>query len=93
MTINHTSWAEYLQAAADERRQVQGIQSQVHDLSIEKDHGDFGPGFLVHRGPPGTRLRVFDRGAQSHWSGPFFRHRHVTWANYTDRLLVAQTQH
>ena len=34
MTINHTSWAEYLQAAADERREVQGIQSQVLDLSI-----------------------------------------------------------
>ena len=34
MTINHTSWAEYLQAAADERREVQGIQSQVHELSI-----------------------------------------------------------
>ena len=34
MTINYTSWAEYLQAAADERREVQGIQSQVHDLSI-----------------------------------------------------------
>ena len=32
--MNHTSWAEYLQAAVDERREVQGIESQVHDLSI-----------------------------------------------------------
>jgi 2-oxo-3-hexenedioate decarboxylase len=34
VSINYTSWAEYLQAAADERREVEGIQSQVHDLSI-----------------------------------------------------------
>jgi 2-oxo-3-hexenedioate decarboxylase len=32
--INHTSWAEYLQAAVDERREVAGIESQVHELSI-----------------------------------------------------------
>lgn len=35
MTINHTSWAEYLQAAVDERCEVQGIESQVHGLSID----------------------------------------------------------
>ena len=29
MTINYTSWAEYLQAAADERREVQGIEPQI----------------------------------------------------------------
>jgi 2-oxo-3-hexenedioate decarboxylase len=35
MTINYTSWAEYLHAAADERREVQGIDSQVPALSID----------------------------------------------------------
>lgn len=35
MKIDHASWAEYLQAAADERREVQGIESQVRQLSID----------------------------------------------------------
>ena len=35
MTINYTSWAEYLQDAVDERREVQGIESQLPGLSIE----------------------------------------------------------
>ena len=35
MTINYTSWAEYLQDAVDERREVEGIESQVPALSIE----------------------------------------------------------
>jgi 2-oxo-3-hexenedioate decarboxylase len=34
VSIDFTSWAGYLQAAADERRAVQGIESQVHELSI-----------------------------------------------------------
>jgi 2-oxo-3-hexenedioate decarboxylase len=35
VTINYTSWADYLQLAVDERREVQAIGAQVHDLSIE----------------------------------------------------------
>jgi len=35
MTINYTSWAEYLHSAADERREVEGIDSQVPELSID----------------------------------------------------------
>ena len=35
MTINYTSWAEYLHDAVDERREVQGIESQLPGLSIE----------------------------------------------------------
>ncbi|HTH05591.1 MAG TPA: fumarylacetoacetate hydrolase family protein [Ilumatobacteraceae bacterium] len=35
MTINYTSWAEYLQDAVEDRREVQGIESQVHGLSID----------------------------------------------------------
>lgn len=35
MSINYTSWAEYLQTAVDERREVEGIGSQVHALSVE----------------------------------------------------------
>ena len=34
MTINYTSWADYLQLAVDERREVQGIEAQVPQLSI-----------------------------------------------------------
>ncbi len=35
MTINYTSWAEYLQDAVEDRREVQGIESQVPELSID----------------------------------------------------------
>jgi 2-oxo-3-hexenedioate decarboxylase len=35
VTIDHRRWAAYLQGAADERREVQGIEAQVGTLSID----------------------------------------------------------
>lgn len=34
MTLDHGRWARYLQAAADERRAVEGIAAQIGELSI-----------------------------------------------------------
>src|SRR5580765_8864127 len=44
---------------------------QVHDLAIEKDHGDFGPGFLVYGRAATAGFREQTYGARS---GSFLRH-------------------
>lgn len=35
MTLDHGSWARYLQTAADERREVQGIGIQIGELALD----------------------------------------------------------
>ena len=55
MSINHTSWADYLRAAVDDRREVQGIESQVHDLSIE-DAYHIQDALIAHRLAHGDSL-------------------------------------
>jgi len=55
LSINYTSWADYLRAAVDDRREVQGIQSQVHDLSIE-DAYHIQDALIAHRLAHGDSL-------------------------------------
>jgi 2-oxo-3-hexenedioate decarboxylase len=55
VTINYTSWAEYLLDAIDDRREVQGIQSQVHDLSTE-DAYHIQDALIAHRLARGDSL-------------------------------------
>jgi 2-oxo-3-hexenedioate decarboxylase len=35
MSVDHAAWASYLQAAADDRREVQGIGAQIGELAID----------------------------------------------------------
>jgi 2-oxo-3-hexenedioate decarboxylase len=35
MTVDHAHWARYLQAAADDRREVEGIGAQIGEMSLD----------------------------------------------------------
>lgn len=53
MTIDHAHWAEYLQAAVDDRREVQAITKQVDDLPLDD-------AYVIQNALVGARLQAGD---------------------------------